>query len=627
MSSPKKSKKNTTQTPQLFTRAFWSKRRIIISSFALILSLTVVTVAASTQLKINPGYAAADHKVDAPFVIELGQKISTLALAEIQTAPVVQGQWHIDQGSLLTGDRLVFTPKTYFAVNTEYKISLPVIKRALVGEATTEPIEFKTELAPSLLPTGIAELKNEQVVSAGYIFELVLSSPNRGLRALELRTTPQIDMKRAASDDTTFTWKPADLLPQGQPVQLELYDTKNNVSLLKKVIAIAAEPKLQELPKTTDYRPGDPINLQFSESITPDQKSKITFNTPGEGRWADDKTYAFTPTDLQPGRTYTYVVATGVTSQQGGVTTREYSGSISTVGAIKVTSMTPRGRELSQASQRISVTFSGAVDKGSAQQRLSVSSGTIKSTAWSGNTLIATVVDLGFQQTVVAAVAAGVKNSEFGLPSTQPYSTTFTTEYRSMRLNVPYYRQQYAASCTAASLRMLLARKGIYADDLSIVQQMGYAPRPIDKSTDPGTWDDPHTMFVGSITGSIRGGTGAGPDAQPVANAAVKLGRSASAVTGASTSWLAQQIYAGNGVVLFGALDGGRYISWQTPTGGTARMHETGHARAVTGVVGEPTNPIGFWVSDPLYGERYWSAGALSANMSLDPHRQAVVVY
>ena len=57
-------------------------------------------------------------------------------------------------------------------------------------------------------------------------------------------------------------------------------------------------------------------------------------------------------------------------------------------------------------------------------------------------------------------------------------------------------------------------------------------------------------------------------------------------------------------------------------------MNLTGHVTVVTGVVGEPSSPIGFWVNDPLGGGGvYWSAGAVAANIARDPGRQAVVVY
>ncbi|MCA9336183.1 C39 family peptidase, partial [Candidatus Saccharibacteria bacterium] len=146
-------------------------------------------------------------------------------------------------------------------------------------------------------------------------------------------------------------------------------------------------------------------------------------------------------------------------------------------------------------------------------------------------------------------------------------------------------------------------------------------------STDPPVWDDPQTMFVGSIDGSITGGTGAGPDAPPVAKAARAYGRNASAVTGIDAGWIAQQLYNGNPVIMFGAFSRTGTITWKTPSGDTRIMNLTGHATTVTGVKGEPSNPIGFWVNDPLRGASYWTTAQVNANIALDPDRQAVVIY
>ena len=67
------------------------------------------------------------------------------------------------------------------------------------------------------------------------------------------------------------------------------------------------------------------------------------------------------------------------------------------------------------------------------------------------------------------------------------------------KLDVPYYQQQYANSCEAASLRMALAYYGInISDDLEIVKKFGYDPR--DKDTINNEWDNPQEMFVGVPT-------------------------------------------------------------------------------------------------------------------------------
>jgi uncharacterized protein YvpB len=391
-------------------------------------------------------------------------------------------------------------------------------------------------------------------------------------------------------------------------------------------VRTAAEPTLTSELHLNNVDEKDTIALSFNEPIDRDS-AVIKFDLAGSGAWQDDKTYVFTPEKLIPNTTYNYSVAKNAHSQSGGILTSDITGSFTTIGPVSVVATSPSGYELAQGQQTISFTFSRPVDLASALQRLSVSSGTVTSTYWKGTTLYAIVSNLGFQQNFSAAIAAGVVNTSFGLPSNRSYSLSFTTEARIAKLNVPFYRQQYSATCTAASLRMILAWRGIAADDMSIVQRMGYAPRPRDNSTNPPTWDDPQSMFVGDINGSIQAGTGAGPDAPPIVKAAQSYGLSSSAVTGINSSWIAEQLHAGRPVIMFGATRASGNTSWQTPGGGTATMNLTGHTTVVIGVKGEPSTPLGFWVSDPLGGTSFWSTAAVESNIARDPYRQAVVAY
>lgn len=579
-----------------------------------------------TALPVSVQYEQANVKIDQPLSVTLTQYLQTIDTQSMRITPEVAGTWELIRGGIGGTDQLVFTPKTYFREHTTYTVSAPTAKRVYGTKVTMPTIKFTTEHAPSLMTTGMAAWKDNQVIAADAALGVSLSSPNRKLRSLELRVEPQMELAMATRNDKDFTWKPIGLLPHGSTVNFEVYDTKNQQSLLKKTVRVAAEPSMNSPIRQENLDQNTAVVLKFAQAIDP-SSAKIAFDLPGKGAWKDEATYEFTPEKVAPATTYHYTIAKGLRSKEGGILQNDIVGEVVTIGPIAVVATSPRGRELAQGSQVISFTFSRPVDHASAEQRLSISSGSLAGKSWNGNTLSATVTNLGFQQTFSATIAAGVANTTFGTPSTRPYSLSFTTEVRAVKLNVPQFRQQYAATCTAASLRMILAYRGISADEMSIVQQMGYAPRARDNSTDPATWDDPQQMFVGDINGSIVAGTGAGPDAPPVAKAARAYGRSASAVTGIGSGWIAQQLYNGNPVVMFGAWKATGTTTWQTPSGRTATMNLTGHATVVIGVKGEPSAPLGFWVSDPLSGTSYWSAGAVEANIARDPYRQAVVVY
>jgi uncharacterized protein YvpB len=631
MRQNKKTKKSTLYNKLLTVRkwATTHKRTCLLLFFTTIIIFIASLFFARTHLPVTVHTSTEKVSVSDQLVISLNQKMQTIDTNDIFISPKVEGSWKYEKSHLLGSDRLVFTPKTYFTVATDYTITFPAAQRIGFGQAKLSDVPFRTEDAPSLTAESVKSFASSPTIPADYAFSATLGSPNRKLRSLVLRTTPNIPLVLTTKNDTTFTWKPEGLLPQGQKILVELYDEKNRISLVKKDITISSEPRITS-PTTRDrLQSKDPVSITFDQAITSNKGDNITFDAAGKGVWKSPTEYVFTPDGLSAGKTYSYTVKKGLRSDAGGVIENDQSGRFSTMGAIVVSSSGPKGKNLPQAKQTISFTFDQPVNRESAQSRVSLSSGTISGFAWQGNTLNVSVVNLGYQRTITASIAPGVVNTGFGLPSSQTFSTSFTTETRSARLNVPYYRQQHSATCTAAALRMALGYRGVGSDEMGLVNAMGYAPRSKDTSTNPPTWDDPDQMFVGSIDGSITAGTGAGPDALPIAKASRAFGRSAQNFTSINASWIAGQIYAGNPVIMFGAFRATGMTSWQTPSGKTVTMNLTGHVTVVTGVVGEPSNPIGFYVHDPLDGGKneYWSAGAVTANIARDPYGQAVVVY
>ena len=586
--------------------------------------IVIGSVAYLSLVPIEPKYQAENQRVDQPIVIDIPQPARAVDLAQATMSPHVDGEWSRQPAGFMA-QRLVFTPKHDLKTATKYTIALPKLQRVIAGEVAEKTIDIVSEKAPGLTQKGMLFDTKDVVLPADGAISISLTSKNRGLRDIVLRTQPEIQAEMQAQDDQTFRWKPKDMWPQGQALAIEIYDTKNNESLLKKTINVAAEPQISSPPEVGDVAPGDAIKVTFNEPIDATSGDKIAFGVQGEGKWNDDKTYEFHPTGLQPGARYDYTIKKGMRSQQGGIIAADKTLSFSTIGSVAVVATSPRGAGLKQDQQVVSVTFNRPVDKASAQARLRVSSGEVIGTSWSGNTMHATVRNLGFQRHVTVTMLAGVQNTSFGLPTNQNYSFAFDTEVRTVRLNVPHYAQQQAATCTAASLRMMLAYRGVQTDEMSLVRGMGYAPREADRSTNPPTWDDPDQMFVGFTDGNSIW-RGAGPDAPPVAKAA-RAYRGAANFTGVSAEWIAARIHEGNPVMMFGATRNSGFVTWQTQTGRTVRMNISSHVTVVTGVVGEPYAPIGFWVNDPLRGVSYWTAGQVRANIARDAYAQAVVVY
>lgn len=195
-------------------------------------------------------------------------------------------------------------------------------------------------------------------------------------------------------------------------------------------------------------------------------------------------------------------------------------------------------------------------------------------------------------------------------------------------LDVPFFKQQYIRSCEEASLRMVLAFYDIATDDMTIAQKVGYDPHPWDLKNN--IWDDPNKMFVGNIDDPNQNGYGA--FAPAIASAARAYGRDAESYVSVSAVFLAENIYSGYPVIVWGFYDVPPFTkySWTTPEGNKIVAYKGEHARVVVGVFGNASKPVGFLLDDPLTGEKeeYWSSERLMAHINEFGNltNQAVVV-
>lgn len=196
------------------------------------------------------------------------------------------------------------------------------------------------------------------------------------------------------------------------------------------------------------------------------------------------------------------------------------------------------------------------------------------------------------------------------------------------RLEVPAFKQEYIRSCEESALRMVLGFYGIETNDMEIVKKVGYDPHPSDKKNN--IWDDPNKMFVGSINDPNKNGYGA--FAPAIASAAKAFGRDAESYLGVSAQFLAEQIYNGHPVIVWGFYSTPPFVkySWNTKEGKNIIAYRGEHTRVVVGVYGDPSKPAGFLLNDPLTGEKdvYWSTDRLMTQMNIFGNltNQAVVV-
>ena len=560
------------------------------------------------------------QEVDSPIRLRFNQQLGEV---KPEITPAVHGAWR-EKRQLFGIIEVEFIPDQALVADTNYIVKFPRVRRSVFGDAMIHEVPFKTQKAPRVTTTS---LDGKDIIAMDQVLTVRLGSRANKLRDLELTAEPALELKRESSDDQTFSWKYAGLLAPGAQYIFRLYDKAQKEELKRFTVKSAPLPAVSSPIKEHLVTPSDELKLTFQEAIDAKDRPNIAVDTAGNGSWRSDTEYVFKADKLEPGKTYTYTIPKGLRTARGGVLVDEVKKTFTTNGHVRGAGASPWRTTVDQAAQDVRITFDQVVDHKSAQDRLRTSSGTIQGISWHGNMMIARVVNMGFQRQVQVWVEPGVQ-PVFGLPSVERIATSFTTNSRVVKLNnVPFYRQVYAQSCEAASLRMALAYRGVHDSDWNILQRFGYHPRPRDKATNE--WDDPNAQFVGDVNGNQGTGTGWGVYAGPVARAAGQYGRGTSLAYGANANFVAQQIHNGNPVIAWGVWRTGAKIdSWRTPSGRTVSGPIPMHVRLIVGVRGEPHDPLGFYVNDPISGQLYWTrAQFVAMTAGAGPAAQLLAVH
>ena len=579
---------------------------------------------AKTQSALELDYIREGQPVGEPFRISLGQVVSRVD--GITISPKVDGDWHF-HSDIFGINGLEFVPESSFSPDQEYTVKISNIVRHATGSADSIDLVFQTELAPGVL--GFSPSGDGSTIAADQQFNIRLKAVGDTVKEVQIESDPSVEFERTGAE-SGYSWRPKDLLPQGEKLSISVLDAASRGVIFSRTFKVADTPSIKAISKKIDMLPGDVLEIEFSQPIdinsAPD--TAIKFDMPGFGQWSEDgQKYLFTVGgDVAPGGSYGYVIDKDLRTKEGGILTEQLTGSLRSRGAVEVVGVSPGGSEVAQARQHIRITFNQPVDRASAQNSFNISAGQVAGFAWSDNTMVVTVVDLGYQNQVRVSLSGGIRPDGFGLNS-GPWGYTFHTEARVVKLSVPYYKQVYAQSCEAASVRMALAYRGVHTSDWDVLQRFGY--NPTHKNQETNTWEDPQKQFVGDVNGNQSEGTGWGVFAEPVAAAVRSYGRQASTHYGVSAQLLAQQLYNDRPVVLWGIWgSSARIQTWTTADGGTASGPFPMHVRLVVGVKGSVENPLGFYVHDPITGSAYWSTAQLMSNtQKAGPANQAVVIY
>ena len=189
-------------------------------------------------------------------------------------------------------------------------------------------------------------------------------------------------------------------------------------------------------------------------------------------------------------------------------------------------------------------------------------------------------------------------------PAKDTTATTTAGMATTRTLDVPAYRQVYALSCEASSLRMALAYRGISTDDAAILDLIGADSRRAVYSNGVLRWGDPYKTFVGDVTGSEVALTGYGTYHPTIAAAATALGASVLASgEGISPQRLYSYLLDGHPTVTWVTYEWAAATRWDYVAFDGAAVPYAGpveHSVTVAGV-----NPSSVLINDPEAGQ-YW---------------------
>lgn len=181
-----------------------------------------------------------------------------------------------------------------------------------------------------------------------------------------------------------------------------------------------------------------------------------------------------------------------------------------------------------------------------------------------------------------------------------------------VKLEVPYHRQEHSLSCEVATLVMALGFRGISVSEEELLSKVGVDPTPHQGNV----WGNPSAAFVGEVDGRM-GTSGYGVYWDRISNVAKQYRSASDSFSHANSVWLAKQIEAGDPVIVWGAVGRAKRIDWSTPDGQRVKAVYGEHTRVAIGFSGSVNNPSGFYLLDPIYGEVYFPRAKFEGNWAL----------
>lgn len=487
------------------------------------------------------------------------------------------------------------------------------------GKGHEQSIEFHSPKIPQI--SEVIPADKTKNVKTDQDIEIEFDSVIGDFIDLDYKVVPEINYQEQVNHDSVELILDQSLT-QDQTYKLEVYrtprsyDVKSGSDIVrgetelvsKSEFSTVSTPLLEKYePKGNSVLVDNDLEVVFKESMNPDSVEsnfKIIPDILGDISWDDDQTMLFSPlSDWEKETKYTIRFAQGIKNLYGGVTDEKIEFSFTTIGKVKVASISPinGATGLYPKSTNIVVEFNQEVDHKSAQEHFSISPAISSGFSWDKNKMVFhSAGKLDYSKTYTITIGKGVK-TVYGLDSAEDFKYSFSTRAQIFTLAVPYYSQQEMFSCNLAAIRMALVYRGIYLSEAQIKSGIG-------------TSTNPNSGWVG----------GYGVHAGPAGNYIGKY-RKYSIKRGWNVAELAKEVEKGNPVILWW------YNRYSQPAGAfTLPSGATGykgmHSEVVYGFMGDSNNPSYLYTRDPWRGTlTYSKSGFISTWAYLN--YTAIVVY
>ena len=536
--------------------------------------------------------------------------------------PDVSGQWKYEGQIFRTHlfTKLVFYPDTYLNPEQDYSVKVKSISSLLYPTPNNNyDFSFKAQPLPKIKSASIVDQQKD--VSVNSSITITLDQSNDNVVDYDFIFNPEAVFQKsysAANNQYLLTF--TNPLSEATVYQLSAKRMLNGTEVKDDfILNFTTQGPLSVksyypngnnvLVDTTEF------GVDFDRALNSADLIKNSTILPAtNGSWAYDQTnfkLTFRPsTKLLFGQKYTIHINKGVEGLNGDILPANLDLTFATIGVVKVTSTSPKNGASGVTPSKIDITFDQDVDHTSAEKAFYLTPNLAGSFFWSGNTMSFALSGLANDTTYKFGVAAGI-GSIHGLTSTSSFDYSFSTKSSETTLNVPMDYQDKPLSCEAASLKMALNYRGAIVSETDIMNIVGYDPT----IRNGNVWGDPYTAFVGDINGR-QDTTGYGVYWDPIARAA-RTWRNATAFTGWTSGQAAEQLAAGNPIVVWGVTGGSiARDDWITLAGKSILAWHGEHARTLIGFKGTVSNPTSFILNDPVSGRITWTKSQFESNWS-----------